>query len=348
MATLISVIVPVYNTEAYLRESVRSVLTQTYPHLEVLLIDDGSQDGSGAVCEALSGEDARVRFLPRPHGGVSAARNAGLDAARGEYLFFLDSDDRIDPRLLESMLVLCENAGAALATVEYQYIETLEPLESPDLLSPPPEPFESYVYMDNAEALRRFSSEELAASFQAIGGKLVRRNALGPIRFDETLSNGEDTMFLYQLLASGLDAVLLTETWYYYHKRPQGGSERLTVQSCEDVYRFLGDIFARETRRGGDSQAACWARTISTRLRRLYQRSRQTGNREAAACLRSLGRQEIHTRRFRLLSPVEKCKHYLAFFSYPLYVPANQLWTRRWQRQEEKRKLAERISNERI
>ena len=106
MTDRFSMIVTVYNTEAYLPRCVRSVLDQTYPGFELLLIDDGSQDGSREVCQSLCREDSRVRLLSRPHQGVSAARNAGLEAARGTYVFFLDSDDAMHPRLLEALLEL--------------------------------------------------------------------------------------------------------------------------------------------------------------------------------------------------------------------------------------------------
>ena len=90
---LISVIVPVYNVEPYLTACVESVLRQTYSNLEVILLDDGSTDGSGRLCDGFAQKDARVRAVHQQNSGVSAARNAGLDMAKGDYLYFLDGDD---------------------------------------------------------------------------------------------------------------------------------------------------------------------------------------------------------------------------------------------------------------
>ena len=104
MDDLISVIIPVYNAEKYLETCVSCVLAQTYGALEILLIDDGSTDGSGALCDAFAARDARVRVIHRNNGGASAARNAGLRTATGDYVFFLDSDDSIVPEALEKLL----------------------------------------------------------------------------------------------------------------------------------------------------------------------------------------------------------------------------------------------------
>lgn len=93
----ISVIVPVYNTEKWLRRCVNSILSQTFADFELLLVDDGSTDASGAICDEYTNQDSRVRVFHKPNGGVSSARNLGLDNARGEWITFCDADDWIDP-----------------------------------------------------------------------------------------------------------------------------------------------------------------------------------------------------------------------------------------------------------
>lgn len=111
---LLSVIVPVYNVEAYLPRCLDSILSQSYQNLEVLLVDDGSKDGSGRACDEYAARDSRVRVLHKENGGLSSARNAGLDMAKGEYLTFVDSDDWIEPDSYGSMLALLEAYGAKL------------------------------------------------------------------------------------------------------------------------------------------------------------------------------------------------------------------------------------------
>jgi len=103
---LVSVIVPVYNVEEYLGRCVDSILAQTYTNLEVILVDDGAKDSSGAICDEYAARDARVRVIHKENGGLSSARNAGIDAAKGDWLEFVDSDDWIEPDAVESMLTL--------------------------------------------------------------------------------------------------------------------------------------------------------------------------------------------------------------------------------------------------
>lgn len=101
----ISVIVPVYNAERYLHRCVDSILSQTFSNFELLLINDGSKDSSGAICDEYAAKDPRVRVFHKENGGVSSARNLGLDNACGEWIAFVDSDDWISENYLESMLV---------------------------------------------------------------------------------------------------------------------------------------------------------------------------------------------------------------------------------------------------
>ena len=100
----ISVIVPVYKAEAFLRKCTDSILNQTFTDLELLLVEDGSPDQSGALCDQIAAEDPRVRVFHKPNGGVSSARNVGLDEAKGQYIAFLDSDDLWRPEKIELQL----------------------------------------------------------------------------------------------------------------------------------------------------------------------------------------------------------------------------------------------------
>lgn len=122
---LISVIVPVYNAEKYLRKCVASIRAQTYRNLEIILVDDGSCDRSGELCEAFALEDSRIVVIRKENGGVASARNAGLDAMHGDYVGFVDADDWIDPEMYEVLLqrMIAENAqisccGMAIVTGE--------------------------------------------------------------------------------------------------------------------------------------------------------------------------------------------------------------------------------------
>lgn len=105
---LLSVIVPVYNVEQYLARCIDSILQQSYRNLELILVDDGANDSSGAICDQYAQKDPRVNVIHKENGGLSSARNAGLDAAKGEYVGFVDSDDWIEPGAYAAMIFLME------------------------------------------------------------------------------------------------------------------------------------------------------------------------------------------------------------------------------------------------
>lgn len=113
---LVSVIVPVYNTEKYLEQCLNSILDQTLREIEVICVDDGSQDGSVAMIQKMAAEDERLHLLTQKNAGGGAARNLGLSRAKGKYLMFLDSDDFFHPQLLEKMVQRCEETGAQICT----------------------------------------------------------------------------------------------------------------------------------------------------------------------------------------------------------------------------------------
>lgn len=106
--TLLSVIIPVYNVEEYLAKCLDSILGQTYQNLEVILVNDGSKDGSGSICDAYAQKDSRIRVIHKENGGLSSARNAGMDAATGEYITFVDSDDWLEADGYEHLMDLME------------------------------------------------------------------------------------------------------------------------------------------------------------------------------------------------------------------------------------------------
>lgn len=109
--TKVSVIIPVYKSEAYLDTCVQSILSQSYRDLELILVDDGSPDRCGAMCDAWAARDSRVRVIHKPNGGVCSARNAGLDAAKGDYIAFVDSDDWLDPEMYAVMMAQVREYG---------------------------------------------------------------------------------------------------------------------------------------------------------------------------------------------------------------------------------------------
>lgn len=121
MDELISVIVPVYNVKNYLKQCVQSIVGQTYKNLEIILIDDGSTDGSGELCDILKKTDERIKVIHEENSGLSEARNTGLNAARGKYIGFVDSDDYIEPNMYDILIKLCKKNKTSVACARYRY-----------------------------------------------------------------------------------------------------------------------------------------------------------------------------------------------------------------------------------
>ena len=120
---LISVIVPVYNVVDYLQRCVDSIRNQTYPNLEIILVDDGSTDKSGALAEKMAMEDRRIRVFHKENGGASSARNLGISMAEGDYIGFVDGDDYIEPKMYERLLDAALSEGLRMAQISRDEID---------------------------------------------------------------------------------------------------------------------------------------------------------------------------------------------------------------------------------
>lgn len=123
MKDLISVIIPVYRVEAYIKRCVDSVLAQTYTNTEIILVDDGSPDGCPAICDAYAARDARVLVIHQENAGLSGARNAGIEKSRGRYLAFVDSDDYLAPDFLERLYHACVDTGSEMSVCRWEYVK---------------------------------------------------------------------------------------------------------------------------------------------------------------------------------------------------------------------------------
>lgn len=117
---LISVIVPCYNVEEYLPKCIESILNQTYRNLEILLVDDGSPDNCGRICDEYAAKDSRIRIIHKKNGGLSDARNAALDVMTGEYVTFIDSDDYVSDDYVEYLYKIIKESGVKLSVSSYQ------------------------------------------------------------------------------------------------------------------------------------------------------------------------------------------------------------------------------------
>lgn len=214
----LSVIVPVYNVELYLRRCVDSILDQTYTDFEVLLIDDGSQDKSGAICDEYAAKDFRVSVFHKKNGGVSSARNIGIDKAMGEWIYFVDADDELFPYAFETLIMGISDdvdiiMGGHIRIDECGEIMDAPPVEYSEIIRP-------------TDALRLMYHPKNFNAESYLWDKLFRRDAIArcQLRFNEDLSLKEDCLFIVQLLCKISAFVYYTTKIVYKYYRNKGSA----------------------------------------------------------------------------------------------------------------------------
>lgn len=203
----ISVIVPIYNVEKYLDKCVSSIVGQTYSDIEIILVDDGSPDGCPAMCDEWEKRDSRIRVIHKENGGLSSARNAGLDVAGGEYISFVDSDDYISESMLEALLGAIEKAGADICScgIVNVYEDGREEAWNIKDMIGDSELFLRGLYNDSAVPV-------------AAWNKLYKRELWSKMRFPEGRLC-EDAFTTCFLLDKAKLAVQISDGLYYYRIR---------------------------------------------------------------------------------------------------------------------------------
>lgn len=202
---LVSVIVPVYNVASYLEECLDSVVGQTYRNLEIIVVDDGSTDGSGAVCDEYAKKDGRIQVIHQPNRGLSVARNVGLDVAKGDHISFVDSDDAVSPVFIEALL----SAGADVA--QCASCRNAEGLNRENRRP-------AFEYLTNVEASERLQFDSTGDA-TVVWNKLYRRGLFDAIRFPEGKQH-EDEFVTYRVLWDAGQMAVTGELLYFYRRRP--------------------------------------------------------------------------------------------------------------------------------
>lgn len=206
--SLITVIVPVYNVEKYLRKCIESILAQTYQKLEIILVDDGSTDNSGKICDEYAAKDNRIIVMHKENGGLSDARNVALDIVKGDYITCVDSDDYLARDYVEYLYLLLTKNGADISICSYKKVCAYN------------------VRLDNCqEKVSIFSDEDALAELlyqrrivPSAWCKLYRREMFSEIRYPKGMYY-EDFAVIYKLLSKCKKIVVGTQQKYYYFQR---------------------------------------------------------------------------------------------------------------------------------
>ncbi len=275
MEHTVSVIIPVYNVEKYLEQCLAGVVGQSYKNLEIILVDDGSSDGSPAICDTYAAKDERVIVYHNPNHGPSYSRNFGIDHSRGEYLLFIDSDDWVDENYVANLVKAIEETHSELAISPYYFAY----------------PDRSVLDSVDEKKLTGVLAEDLARLYRLTAGpccKLYRRDIVcnKDIRFVLGRSYSEDRVFNYHYLQSIQTYVYVDIPQYHYR---QNGRPSLSKQKSEKAFddamyaleeerKFLEAVHAK-----GMPQMLCWS---AVGYLRTFSETKETGDSYRGFCER--------------------------------------------------------------
>lgn len=244
---LVSVVVPVYNVESYLRRCLYSICAQTYRNLEILLIDDGSTDSSGDICDEFSGRDPRIKVFHQKNTGLSGARNRGIDEAAGTYLAFVDSDDYVSPEFIEVMVATALNTGSEIVQVYVLDVVTEPDQEAPVAIPKEALKSENVVTLSGREMCLSLL-DTVYADCGVVWNKLYKAELFADLRFPIGKLHEDD--FLVYKLYWGVHTVAIYESQLYFYQLKRPGSimnkqyslKRLdAVKARKEQYEFFSD-----------------------------------------------------------------------------------------------------------
>ncbi len=210
MQPLVSIIIPVYNLEQYIQNNIDNLLSQTYENIELIYVDDGSGDSSAQIINAAAEKDNRVKYFYKENGGVSSARNLGIDKANGEYIMYVDGDDFIHRQAVEILMnaidgtdydIICSNACKVHSIAEIGK-------ENKNFLSPSIMPVSWY-----------FDERNECVLGKSIWAKIYKKQSVSGLRFPESFTNSEDFYYLVEVFNSGVKIGYIDSVLYYYYMR---------------------------------------------------------------------------------------------------------------------------------
>lgn len=232
METAISVIVPIYRVEKFLPQCIESVLNQTFTDFELILVDDGSPDRCPAICDEAAERDARVRVIHQANAGLSAARNAGIEAAHGAWLSFVDSDDYIAPQFYEKLYQTAQRTDADCVMCSVQNVDESGKLIDSALMRVADE------VKTGREVLRKIGRDDVTPYLTA-WNKLYRRKLFNTLRYPAGRQN-EDVFVFAELFCQVQRAVCVAEPLYFYRKRIGSiMNSVVTLRNLDEMWAYV-------------------------------------------------------------------------------------------------------------
>lgn len=247
---MISVIIPVYNSEAFINRCVDSILSQTFTDFEVLLINDGSVDASGEICDNYTTIDHRIRVYHKDNGGVSSARNLGLEYAKGEWIIFIDSDDWIKDNMFEDMYskAIAENSDLVYADIINVFKDYSDILHIAQYDSCPKNMLNNFI----------------KSPFSTVVGMMAKKRLyeLNNIRFPEGIKYSEDFYVAVRLMLFSQRVSFLSSSYYCYNRQNESSASvnysHEHYSSVQWVYADTIDLFKKENQYDNYAEALSW------------------------------------------------------------------------------------------
>ncbi len=235
MTSVVSVIIPAYNSEETIEKCIDSITSQTYSDLEIIVVNDGSQDDTESIVKRISSKDHRVKLISIPNGGVSHARNVGIDNATGEYITFVDSDDTIDKEMYQSLMELFQRYNADIVHCSYKTVHingSVIPVGGTGKI----------VVQESDEAIEYLISGKLFGS--GLCNKIFKKELLKNSRLNENIKINEDYLMNFELFEKASCIVYLDSPFYNYMQLESSSTHTTnSAKSACDKYRVSQKIY---------------------------------------------------------------------------------------------------------
>lgn len=229
----ISIIIPIYGVEQYLKKCVDCLVNQTYKNLEIILVDDGSPDNCGQICDELALTDDRIVVIHKENGGVSSARNLGIEKATGDYISFIDPDDVIPKDYYSILYNNISDADCSLCKFE-EFCDSISFNTSKDY---------DIKTLNKVEAVS-LGIYKHAEVFYVVWNKLIKSSIVKQFRFDETMKNGEDSVFAFDVIMACDKVVYIDLPLYGYYMRADGAVKQMDATGMMNIIKMAEHIFA--------------------------------------------------------------------------------------------------------
>lgn len=230
---LITVVIPIYNVEKYLKKCIESIIKQTYKNIEIILVNDGSTDNCPKICDEYAKKDKRIIVIHKKNGGVSEARNAGIDIAKGKYITFIDSDDYVAKEYIENLYVECEKNNTEVSLIGTRYLNK-----------------KGKVIFSSKVIQKTYTSEEAIKQLflgkyydSGVCGKMYKTTLLNNIRFNKDIKIGEDLDVFYKILLKCKNIRINTKLkMYNYIARIDSVTNSVNIEIIEEDIKIAQNM----------------------------------------------------------------------------------------------------------